>query len=132
MSTKQITPLLTVRSLEGLREFYVRHFGMRVTFDSPGFLGLALPDAPEQSIGYMLYGGCEPAWEGGGVTWGLEVDDVDAWHDRLRAALTVVRPLQDNPWGDRSFVVLDPAGVAVYVHTPIPLAPEYAEYAKSE
>lgn len=131
MDTKQIAPLLTVASLAGLREFYTTHFGLKVTFESDGYLALALPGDPRQGIAYMTAGDCGgPVGVGAGLTWCFEVADVDAEHDRLRGALEVIRPLQDNPWGDRSFVVKDPAGVAVYVHHPIPPAPEFAGCAK--
>ncbi len=58
-----------------------------------------------------------------GVTWprpvgvklAFYVDNVQAWHDRLVAAgVPVARELLDNPWGDRSFGVDDPAGVRVW------------------
>jgi predicted enzyme related to lactoylglutathione lyase len=39
----------------------------------------------------------------------VEVDDVDAWHDRIAAAgVDIVRPLADTSFGHRSFMFMDP------------------------
>jgi predicted enzyme related to lactoylglutathione lyase len=41
----------------------------------------------------------------------VEVDDVDAVHDRaVRADHEIVYALRDEPWGVRRFMVRDPAG----------------------
>ena len=66
----------------------------------------------------MVQDKCAPArFDGKGLTVCLEVADVDAEAARLtKAKLPVVLPLQDNPWGDRSIVFRDPAGIHVYVY----------------
>lgn len=51
-----------------------------------------------------------------GVELALQVDDVDAWHGRLKeAGVTIARGLVDNPWGDRSFGIDDPDGVRIWL-----------------
>ena len=56
-----------------------------------------------------------------------EVDDVDAEHRRLidQAGLQQLVPLRDEPFGQRHFILVDPAGALVDVITPIPFAPEF-------
>ena len=62
-----------------------------------------------------------------GCTLCLEVDDVDKEHERVAGlGIPMVQPLKDNPWGDRSFVIADPAGTALYIYHPIEPAPEFA------
>lgn len=53
-----------------------------------------------------------------GVFLSIEVDDVDALHERLVAAgVRVVEPLADQPWGHRNLAVLDPSGLKlVFFH----------------
>jgi predicted enzyme related to lactoylglutathione lyase len=56
--------------------------------------------------------GSAPAVEG--VFLSIEVDDVDALHDRLAAAGVVVhQALADQPWGHRNFAVTDPTGMVL-------------------
>ena len=44
----------------------------------------------------------------------IEVEDVDALHDRIAAdGVPVHYPLEDKPWGHRGFSVLDPNGVEI-------------------
>lgn len=71
----------------------------------------------------------QPAFGGAGLTCCFMVDDVDKEYKRLsQREITVVRPLQDNPWGDRSFVMLDPSGIALYLYQEIPITDEYKQY----
>lgn len=47
-----------------------------------------------------------------GMFVSIEEPDVAALHQRLRAAhVEITRPLADQPWGHRSFGVLDPSGL---------------------
>lgn len=46
----------------------------------------------------------------------FEVDDVDGWHDKMVArGVSIARGLIDNPWGDRSFGIDDPAGLRIWM-----------------
>lgn len=45
----------------------------------------------------------------------IEVDDVDAWHDRLRErGANIVESPRDLSWGHRDFGVLEPGGLTMY------------------
>ncbi len=59
----------------------------------------------------------EPAAYGGdGMFLTLQVEDAGAEHERLRSAgLELALGLTDEPWGQRRFAVLDPAGMWVDV-----------------
>lgn len=51
-----------------------------------------------------------------GVELAFEVNDVQRWHDRLvSAGVPIARELVDNPWGDRSFGIDDPAGTRIWI-----------------
>jgi len=70
---------------------------------------------------------CNPA----GLMYNFAVDDVDAEHDRLTAAgLSPVTPLEDHPWGDRGFAILDPNGVTLYIYSAREPAEEFKQYFK--
>lgn len=116
MKLKKQVPLVTVKSLDGLKEFYCEHFGFRVAVESGGYLGLAAEGGSELAFMTQDHDAVDP-FGGKGLTICLEVHDVDAEARRLVAAgLPVEVPLRDNPWGDRSIILRDPVGIHVYVY----------------
>jgi len=128
MKPNKIVPLIATSKLDEVRAFYVDKLGFTVTFDAPMYLGVRCGKNVE--LGFMRPDKC-PAFEGGGLSICLEVENVDAEHDRIRSlGIPVVQEPQDNPWGDRSFMVLDPVGIALYVFKPIQPSPEFAKYVK--
>lgn len=61
----------------------------------------------------------------GAVTIEWEVDDVNAWHLRLRASGTsVVKPPTTQPWGRRSVWVPDPDGNIINLYQRVPRGPD--------
>ncbi len=73
----------------------------------------------------------EEGFSGKGLMYCLEVGDVDSEHQRLtEAGLDIVKQLQDNPWGDRSFVLADPIGIAIYIYSLIEPSKEFQQYYK--
>lgn len=131
MKLRSNVPIVTTTKLALVKQFYIEHLGFEVTFDSDEFLGLRSASSPEVELGFMAPEPGEPEYSGG-MTFGMVVDDPDAEHARLQGrGLTIARPLQDNPWGDRSFAVMDPVGVALYINKPIPPSPEYAKHVRS-
>ena len=45
----------------------------------------------------------------------LEVGDVNAYHDQLKASgIEITTPLTDQWWGDRTFTVMDPFGYHIW------------------
>jgi len=70
-----------------------------------------------------------PEFKGDGVILNFRVDDVDEEHARLvGAGLQSAMPLEDHPWGDRGFSVLDPLGNAVYVYSDREPSDEFRQY----
>ena len=72
-----------------------------------------------------------PTFTGKGVTLNFKVDDVDAEHKRLmEAGLSEVMSLEDHPWGDRGFSVLDPIGNSLYIYSEREPSEEFKQYYK--
>ena len=108
-------------SLAVSRDFYVTHFGFQVVFDSPCYVHLVREAVGEQ-IGLMAASEdagqreLEKGTNGIGLWLTLYVSDVDAEFERLKAnGLEIREELIDQPWGERTFVVVDPNGVLIYV-----------------
>ncbi|MCE9595578.1 MAG: VOC family protein [Planctomycetes bacterium] len=126
MHIQTIVPIVTTDRLAETRAFYVEKLGFQVAFDHDHYLGLRAGAAGSPELGFMRPDHDAPKKFEGGVTFGLRVDDADREHARLRAlGVTIVQPPTDQPWGARSFVALDPNGVALYFSHPIPAALEF-------
>ena len=118
MIAKILSACITTENVEETRDFYVKHFGAKVTFDCGWYVNLEMgketsqlqfmaPQQPEQAV-------CDPA----GLTYNISVEDVDREYSRLtNAGLVPVMPLEDHPWGDRGFAVPDPNGVTLYIYS---------------
>lgn len=121
------TPIVTTDRLSEVLAFYTEVLGFEVSFWMPDqHLGLKRGAV---EISFMAPEGPQPSFGGQGLTWALEVEDADAVHaDLVARGLEVVRPLQDNPWGDRSFTVRDPVGIHLYVHHAIEPTEEFEAY----
>ena len=64
-----------------------------------------------------------------GLTYNFAVADVDEVHaDLIDKGLTPVMPLEDHPWGDRGFAVLDPNGITLYIYSDIEPSDEFKKF----
>jgi uncharacterized glyoxalase superfamily protein PhnB len=115
----KLTPNLLVSNLERSLAFYV---------DTLGFArGMAVPDAPPFVFASVTSGPVEiflndaatavkeyPAFAGKPIgatgTLYIEVDGVDALHDRIKATVKIVMPIATQFYGMREFAVEDPDG----------------------
>lgn len=128
METKNIVPIVSTTRLQETRAFYTELLGFEVSFDHDHYLGLRAGAKGSPELGFMLPDAdCPDAFAGKGLTFGISVENADVEHARLqRLGVTIVQPPTDQPWGARSFVALDPNGVALYISHPIPAAVEFA------
>ncbi|MFW5488636.1 MAG: VOC family protein [Desulfovibrio sp.] len=128
MSIKQLCPILICDDPATCADFYIHRLGFQTSFQNEEYVGLEYTNG-ECRIELGLLRGCAktPVYSGQGVIFGLEVEDVDAEYERLSAeGVTFVQSPQDNPWGDRSCICIDPAGMAVYLYLPIEPSEEYS------
>jgi catechol 2,3-dioxygenase-like lactoylglutathione lyase family enzyme len=103
------------------RDFYSKHFGFTVASDQGWYIHLKAPHG-EVALGLVApYREDVPAsfhapFPGQGAYISLKVDDVNAALAEMQSAgLSIETPLQDAPWGERHFVIRDPAGCLVNV-----------------
>jgi uncharacterized glyoxalase superfamily protein PhnB len=69
-----------------------------------------------------------PAYDGRGVIFSLEVEDVDAaYADARRQALNVVLTLRSEDWGQRHFCLEDPNGIHLDIVQAIAPSVEYEQ-----
>lgn len=129
MKIKRVDATISSQKLQESKEFYIRHFGYKLVFESDWYIELIVPGLPSSGISFTLpQREVGEFFNGKGLILSFEVDDVDAEHDRLKAAgLEIYQNLQDKPWGERSFVINDPNGVHIYIYKSIPPTAEYQQ-----
>jgi uncharacterized glyoxalase superfamily protein PhnB len=129
--TKNV-PLVVTDKIDELKVYYMENFKFTVTFEMDRHLCLKAPGKGGVEISFMNPEGDQmPPFDGKGLIFCLEVDDVDAEYERLnKLGVTVVQPPQDNPWGDRSLITIDPIGINLYIHKPIPPTAEFKKHFK--
>ncbi len=122
-----LSPCITTTLVAESRDFYVKHFGAKVTFDCGWYVNLELSESA--SLQFMAPQPNQPACNPGGLTYNFSVSDVDAEYQELTAAgLAAVMPLDDHPWGDRGFAVQDPNGIVLYVYSEREPSAEFKQY----
>lgn len=130
IETTDTYPLVTTAQAAKARDFYVRHFGFRVAFESTWFVLLAAPGR-EATIAFMTpdHPSSPPGpqtLDGRGLVFTVQVRNARIVCDRLSAAnVPRIHPLTDEPWGQRRCAVRDPAGLFVDVVEQIAPKPGY-------
>ena len=113
-----VTPYLTINGAAAAIEFYQRAFGAVERFRMLGPDGKSVGHA-EIKIGDSIimladespYGKSPKTLGGSPVSIVLYVEDVDSFFQKaVEAGVTIMRPLQDQFYGDRSATVIDPFG----------------------
>jgi lactoylglutathione lyase len=119
---KKLTPNLLVANVERSLAFYV---------DTLGFArGMTVPDASPFVFAAATSGNVEiffndaatavkeyPAFAGKPIgatgTMFIELEGVDALHERIKSSVTITMPLVTQFYGMREFAILDPDGYVI-------------------
>jgi uncharacterized glyoxalase superfamily protein PhnB len=127
-------PMIVVKSVDAIRNFYVDTLGFTHVMGmvgKDGQLDFCTVVLGEARIMFMRAPGDLPSQAGKQpVEIYLEVDDVDALHNRLKKkAVAISDPLTLQWWGDRTFKVLDPNGYEIWFYTNVaePTPPQGAK-----
>lgn len=118
---KKIYPLLITDKLKACADFYVEHFGFTIIFEQDWYIQL-LHEKSGTELAFMAPNvDTQPKelhadFGGKGVVYSVEVEDAAKEYKRLSPKkLDVIVELRDEPWGQRHFIIRDPAGVYVDV-----------------
>ena len=124
-----ITPYLVVRDAEAAIAFYIAAFGAKEEFRlvDKGLGKIGHCDLQIGEAHFMLadehpsFGAVSPSVLGGTpVKLHLSVADADATVAAAeRAGATVLRPVQDQMYGERSGMIVDPFGHQWFIGTPV-------------
>ena len=131
MIANTLSACIATEKVEESRDFYVKYFSAKVTFDCGWYVNLQFGKETSELQFIAPQEAQSPACNPEGLVYNFSVDDVDTEYDRLTAAgLTPVMPLEDHPWGDRGFAIVDPNGVALYIYSDREPADEFKQYYK--
>ncbi|NED94732.1 glyoxalase/bleomycin resistance/extradiol dioxygenase family protein [Phytoactinopolyspora alkaliphila] len=133
MKLSSFYPVIATDKVAATRDFYVNHFGFEVVFEADWYVSLNRPG--ERPYELAILDATHPTIPAAyrrpvaGLLLNFEVDDVDAEHKRLvvDGDLEAVLELRSEDFGQRHFIVADPAGALVDVITEIPPAEEFAD-----
>jgi catechol 2,3-dioxygenase-like lactoylglutathione lyase family enzyme len=110
---ERAVPVLPADDLAVAKRFYVDGLGFRVVFEASedGTVGLLGVERGAMRITLDS----PMAGHGRDACVSLEVDSADAYYDEWRGRVEIRRPPKDEPWGARTFDVIDPFGNTIFV-----------------
>ena len=113
-------PIVVTDKLQECRDFYARFFGLSVIFEASWIVVLSRDgEAPAVAFMHPEHPSTPPhpaPFRGDGMFLTLQVEDAAAEYSRVTAAgLSCALELRDEPWGQRRFAAVDPAGMWVDV-----------------
>lgn len=131
MALSSLYPVICTDRVAQTRDFYLDRLDFEVTFDAGWYVSLRRRDSTHELA--IVDAGHPTIPEGyrstvAGLILNVEVDDVDAQYHRLvtEGGLEPRLELRSEDFGQRHFIVTDPAGVLIDVITEIPPSTEYA------
>jgi uncharacterized glyoxalase superfamily protein PhnB len=114
-------PIIVTDRLRECRDFYGRWFGFQVAFEADWIVVLNSASDRPMTVAFMhsRHPSSPPSpapYGGDGMFITFQVADARKEYERLVAAgLRCTQELIDEPWGQRRFGVIDPAGMWVDV-----------------
>jgi PhnB protein len=121
--TKALMPIITVPSVDDIRNFYVDRLGFVHAMGIVGKDGqldfcTVIKDGARVMFSRNPNGASTSAAPAAGkqpVELYVEVEDVEGYHNELKSKqVSITEPLTMQWWGDRTFKVMDPAGYVVW------------------
>jgi uncharacterized glyoxalase superfamily protein PhnB len=119
----QVMPIIAVESVDAVRDFYVDKLGFQHVMGMVGkdgqldFVTVVLGGA-RVMFSRAMNGSSQSRPGKQPVDIYLQVDDVDAYHTRVKKnGVKISDPLTLQWWGDRTFKVLDPNGYEIWFYT---------------
>lgn len=134
MKTTSYYPVIQVRDVKASAQFYIDNLGFTALYDTDWYVHLQSADDETVNLAILRYDhetipeiGRKPSQ---GMILNFEVEDPDAWFDRAqKSGLAILKPLQDEEFGQRHFITQDHDGILIDIIKPIePTAEHVADY----
>ncbi|MCR6722440.1 MAG: VOC family protein [Chitinophagaceae bacterium] len=122
-----LTAGVITSNLQATKEFYTAIFGFNVVYESDWFLLMSTADGvyqisflqPDHPSQQKIF---QPAFDGRGMYFTIEVENVDDEYMRLKEmGVSIEIDLREEAWGDRHFAIVDPNGIGIDIVTYTPV-----------
>ena len=119
---KKVYSIVITDKLRPCADFYARHFNFTVVFQEDWYVHL-VHETSGAELAFMAPNSANQppqlhaAYQGAGIVLSIEVDNAEQEYRRLadNPDCDIFLPLKDEAWGQRHFMLQDPAGVCVDV-----------------
>lgn len=128
MNIKDLSVTLYTNEIEACKSFYVEVLGGKITFDCEWYVTITFNN--NMNISFIEPEKAEIEIIAGNVTFNILVDNVDDIYTAIKDKVNIVCDIANQPWGDRSFRIVDPIGNMVYIYKLAPVADEYKDAIK--
>lgn len=131
MIANTVSAAFTTDKVEESRDFYVKYFDAKVTFDCGWYVNLQFGNKCS-TLQFMSPQQLEQRLSNSaGLIYNFGVENVDEEYEKLTAAgLAPIMPLEDHAWGDRGFALQDPNGITLYIYSEREPSEEFRQYYK--
>ena len=131
MKANNLSSCIITDKIEQNKAFYVKNFDAKVIFDCGWYVNLQFGKETSTLQFMSPQQPGQPVCKGAGLIYNFEVDDVDAEYERLMELENEpVMPLEDHPWGDRGFAIVDPNGIMLYLYSKREPSEDFRQYFK--
>ena len=113
---ERAVPILPVTDLAVARQFYVEQLGFEISFEHQEDERTGLIGVRRGSIAMTL--DCPMSGHGRDACVSLEVESADRYYAEWSARIEIRQPVREEPWGARTFGVIDPFGNTIFVIGP--------------
>jgi catechol 2,3-dioxygenase-like lactoylglutathione lyase family enzyme len=110
-------PILPTDDLRVAKEFYVNRLGFDVRFEATADGTSGLLGVDRGTISLTL--DCPMSGHGREACVSLQVEDADAYYDEWRDRVEIRGAPKNEPWGARTFDLIDPFGNTIFVMGPV-------------
>lgn len=131
MKANNLSSCIVTNNIDESRNFYIKNFNAKITFDCGWYINMEFGNSTAK-LQFMSPQQQEQAiCNGSGLMYNFDVDDVDTEYERLiQLGNKPAMPLEDHPWGDRGFAILDPNGIMLYIYSNKEPSEEFKQFFK--
>lgn len=122
MQIKNVVPVIAVKDLARTRQFYSEVLDFDVVLQNDWYLHLRSGGDDQVEIGFVASNHplqpdiFHPLFDGRGLFYSLEVDDVGAALEKMKSLNVPIRlSRRSEPWGEDHFAIADPNGVILNI-----------------
>lgn len=124
MDVTRLNTIINVADFDEVVAFYRDVLGLveEESWDGPNGPGIILRAGEGKTLEFFgpPFGARTDKRPVAGIELAFDVTGLDEWAEQLRSkGVEIRRRIKENPWGDRSFGIDDPAGVRIWFVEPL-------------